>query len=170
MVGFLLWLIGPVVTFSCFAALVYDMKFRMKKRIRAVFAIEEKNFDMYCEGRKDQVLEFENDRRAAFDKWRDEALTAFNAHIAAVHGDDPDSRPASEQEVMDIIHSRQIPDNVRGGMSIMGADGRPHLPQGLFRSEDVGEATAFWLLTGSAEAWTRLSIAVAAAQAMQAAE
>lgn len=145
-------------------------KWFFPKRLEAIKERSYEEFQAYCKGRMDQVLSFEQDRREAFEEWRDKEMELFHAHVAAVHGDDPDSRPANQEEMDEMIHTGHIPENVRGGISMMGPDGRARQAQGLFQSDDVGEATAFWLLSGSAEAWTRLSIAVAAAQAMQAAE
>ncbi len=57
--------------------------------------------------------------------------------------------------------------NVHGGMSFMlGPDGAEREPHGMFASGDVSEATAFWVMSGTQEAFARLEMAVAAAQAM----
>lgn len=151
--------VAPAICFALTGIMFYDAKFRMPKRIKRAAEREGELFDAYCKGRIDEMQSFVEAERRGFEKWRDEEMERLKEHMDRVH-------PGGTDGLEQIVEGH-FPSNVHGAISVVNPDGTRRQPVGLFGSDDVGEATAFWVMSGSVEAWTRLSIAVAAAIAMQ---
>lgn len=151
--------VAPTICFALVGIMFYDTKFWMPKRMKRAAERGGELFDAYCKGRLDEVSSDIALARLAFEKWRDEELERLKEHMDRVH-------PGGIDGLEQIVEGH-FPSNVHGAISVVNPDGTRRQPVGLFGSDDVGEATAFWVMSGSVEAWTRLSIAVAAAIAMQ---